>query len=101
MENFRRPFLPGIAFGSKLSDRVDVTTKLSSRGQVVLPRSIRRKLGLLPGETFAVTVEDERIILTRSRMARIVSDPASGLPVLTVGTAPKLSSAQVAEMLAN
>ena len=31
-------------------------TKLSSKGQVVLPGPIRRKLGLRPGEPLAATV---------------------------------------------
>ena len=80
-------------------------TKLSSKGQVVLPWPIRRKLGLRSGESLAATVEDGRIILSRRnaalRRVRILTDPLTGLPVLAAGArAPKLSSAQVNELLA-
>ena len=82
-----------------------MTTKLSSKGQVVLPRSIRHKLGLQPGESFAVTVEEGRIVLERAgkkSKARIVTDQITGFPVLCVdGPASKLTSEQVAEMLVN
>lgn len=80
-------------------------TKLSSKGQVVLPGPIRRKLGLRAGEVLAASVQEGRIILTRkaapARKVRIVTDPLSGLPVLTgsAGTA-KLTSAEVHELLA-
>lgn len=80
-------------------------TKLSSKGQVVLPGSIRRKLGLRAGESLAATVDDGRIILSRQhtpfRRVRILRDPLTGLPVLAAGAgAPKLSSTQVHELLA-
>ncbi len=80
-------------------------TKLSSKGQVVLPSPIRRKLGLRPGEALAVSVEDGRILMTRrevpARKCRIVTDHLTGLPVLAGSTrAQKLTSAQVRELLA-
>ncbi len=37
--------------------------KLSSKGQVVLPKEVREALGLGPGTTLRVTVQDRRIIL--------------------------------------
>ena len=53
-----------------------------------------------------VVVEGERVILSRSPLARpkvtLGSDPVTGLPVLTaVSGAPKLTGAQVAEILAD
>ncbi len=80
-------------------------TKISSKGQIVLPSSIRRKLGLHPGDQLEASTEGERIILTRrsarAKEARIVTDAITGLPVLTAGTgAPKLMSRQVTELLA-
>ena len=81
-------------------------TKLSSKGQVVLPVSARRVLGLETGELLDVVVEGERVILSRSPLAKpkvtLGSDPVTGLPVLTAapGT-PKLTGAQVAEILAD
>ncbi|MBI4618418.1 MAG: AbrB/MazE/SpoVT family DNA-binding domain-containing protein [Planctomycetes bacterium] len=39
------------------------TTRLSSRGQVVIPESIRKNLGLEPGHQFMVLAEGDVIIL--------------------------------------
>jgi AbrB family looped-hinge helix DNA binding protein len=79
-------------------------TKLSTKGQVVLPVAIRRKLGLQPGETLDASVDGESVKLTparkRTRRARIINDPITGLPVLTLGNgAPVLTSKQVRETL--
>ena len=41
------------------------TTKLSSKGQVVLPLAIRRKLHLSNGEKFAVMGEGDTVILKK------------------------------------
>ena len=83
-----------------------MTTKLSSKGQVVLPQAVRRKLGLLAGESLSVKVEGGRIVLVpegiRAQKARIISDRISGLPVLAVrGDGPKLTSDQVAAIMAD
>jgi AbrB family looped-hinge helix DNA binding protein len=37
--------------------------KLSSKGQLVIPRSIRKALGLGPGTRFEVQIEGGRIVL--------------------------------------
>ena len=81
-------------------------TTVSTKGQVVIPSRIRRKLGLRPGDSLEATVEGQRIVLTprkiRPQNARIVRDPVTGLPVLTAGPkAPKLTSAEVREILAD
>jgi AbrB family looped-hinge helix DNA binding protein len=81
-------------------------TKLSSKGQVVLPQRIRRLLGLRSGDTLDAQIEGARIVLTprrrRSRKCRIIKDPATGWPVLTAGPgAPVLTSEQVREMLSD
>jgi AbrB family looped-hinge helix DNA binding protein len=81
-------------------------TKVSTKGQVVLPSRIRRRLGLQPGDSLDAEMEGERIILTPRRprrgSARIVKDPVTGLPVLTAGAdAAKLTSEQVREILAD
>ena len=80
-------------------------TKLSTKGQVVLPGPIRRELGLQPGDSLDVNVQSGRVVLTprrkRSRLARILIDPITGLPVLSAGPqAPILTSRQVREILA-
>ncbi len=80
-------------------------TKISTKGQVVLPIHIRRKLGLRPGDPLDTKVEGGSIVLTprraRSGKVRIVDDPVTGLPVLSAGSsAPLLSSKEVREILA-
>ena len=81
-------------------------TKISTKGQVVLPAPVRRKLGLRPGDPLDITAEEGRIVLTprraRRRKARILVDPITGLPVLSAGPdAPTLSSKEVDEILSN
>ncbi|MBW2038243.1 MAG: AbrB/MazE/SpoVT family DNA-binding domain-containing protein [Deltaproteobacteria bacterium] len=39
------------------------TTKMSSRGQVVIPEKIRKRLGLKPGSQFVVVGEKGTVIL--------------------------------------
>lgn len=79
-------------------------TTLSTKGQVVLPAPIRRKLGLEPGDSLDAEVQGGRVTLTprkaRSRKPRILADPVTGLPVLSAGPdAPVLTSKQVREIL--
>ncbi len=79
-------------------------TRISAKGQVVLPSTIRRRLGLRAGDPLDANVEGGRIVLTprrtRSRKIRIVSDSITGLPVLSAGpNAPRLSSKHVEEIL--
>jgi AbrB family looped-hinge helix DNA binding protein len=79
-------------------------TKVSTKGQVVLPGPLRRRLGIEPGDPLDVDVEAGRIVMTLRKKSRskgkIVKDPATGLPVLTAGSnAPVLTSKDVAELL--
>ena len=81
-------------------------TKVSTKGQVVLPGPIRNKLGLRAGDSLDATVEAGRIVLTPRRprrgKAKIVVNPLTGMPALTAGPgAPTLTSKQVEEMLYN
>ena len=81
-------------------------TKISTKGQVVLPGPIRRKLGLRAGDPLDAKVEGGRIVLTprtvRSGKVSIVIDPITGLPVLSAGSeAQPLSSKQVCEILSD
>ena len=81
-------------------------TKLSTKGQVVLPGPLRRKLGLRAGDSLDVRTEDGSIVLTprrkRLRKPRIIVDLRTGLPVLTAGPdAPVLTSKDVDEILSN
>jgi AbrB family looped-hinge helix DNA binding protein len=81
-------------------------TVLSTKGQIVVPKALRERLGLRPGDRLEANEEDGRLILTPRRnrrgRPRIVTDPITGLPALTFGPgAPKLTSEQVAAMLAD
>jgi len=81
-------------------------TKVSSKGQVVLPHRIRRKLGLRAGDTLDARIEGVRIVLTprrkRQRKCKIIRDPITGAAVLTAGPgAPILTSQQVRELLSD
>jgi AbrB family looped-hinge helix DNA binding protein len=84
-----------------------VVTKLSTKGQVVLPGLLRRRLGLRPGDPLDATVESGRIVLTpRKRMpayeAKIIEDPLTGFPVISLGpNAPILTSKEVEDALAD
>ena len=81
-------------------------TKVSTKGQVVLPGPLRRRLDIRAGDPLEAEIEDGRIVLTprkkRSHRTRIVIDPVTGLPALSAGpTAPTLSSREVEEILAS
>ena len=79
-------------------------TKISTKGHVLLPVQIRRKLGLRTGDPLEAGVEGGRIVLTprraRSQKVTIVVDAVTGLPVLSAGSgAPPLNSKQVRKIL--
>ena len=81
-------------------------TKVSTKGEVVLPGSLRRRLGIRAGDPLDADIEAGRIVLTprkrRPRRVRIIADPVTGLPVLSAGAgAPALSSKEVEEILVN
>ena len=81
-------------------------TKISTKGQVMLPSTVRRRLGLRAGDSLRVKVEGENVILApkrkRKTKGKIITDPITGFPVLTLGPgAPVLTSKEVEEMLAD
>ena len=81
-------------------------TRVSTKGQIVLPDRLRRRLGIQAGDSLKADIEAGSIVLTplrkTRRKARIISDPITGLPVLSAGDdAPMLSSKDVDEILAN
>lgn len=80
-------------------------TKISTNGQVVLPCRLRRRLGLQAGDSLDAELDGGRVILTpkkgRPRRTRIVRDPMTGLPALSLsGKAPRLTNEQVRDVLA-
>jgi AbrB family looped-hinge helix DNA binding protein len=81
-------------------------TKVSTKGQVVLPGPLRRRLDIRAGDPLDAEIEDGRIVLVprrkRSHRVKFVTDPVTGLPALSAGpSAPTLSSKDVEEVLAN
>jgi AbrB family looped-hinge helix DNA binding protein len=81
-------------------------TRVSTKGQVVLPGPLRRRLGIRTGDPLEASIENGRIVLApqkkRARRARITKDPLTGLPVLDAGVdAPELTSREVEEILAS
>ena len=81
-------------------------TRVSTKGQIVLPKPIRKRMGLRPGDPLDAKIESGRIVLTprrtRSRKDRIIKDPETGLPVLTAGPgAPQITSAEIEAILAD
>jgi len=83
-----------------------MTTKVSTKGQVVLPGPLRRKLGIRAGDALTAEIEGGRIILIpqrkRTQKLKIVKDSITGLPVLSAGTnASTLTSREVREILAD
>jgi AbrB family looped-hinge helix DNA binding protein len=81
-------------------------TSVSTKGQVVLPAPLRRRLDIRAGDRLDINIETGRIILTprkkRRNKGKIIKDPATGLPVLSAGPdAPILTSKDVAELLSN
>jgi AbrB family looped-hinge helix DNA binding protein len=82
-----------------------MTTNVSTKGQVVLPGPLRRKLGIRAGDALTAKIEDGRIVLIpqkkRPHKIKIVKDPITGFPVLSPGpNAPILTSKEVREILA-
>ena len=81
-------------------------TKVSTKGQVVLPGPLRRRLDLRAGDSLDAEIEDGRIVLTprkkRLHRAKLVTNPVTGLPALSAGpNAPTLRSKEVEEILAS
>jgi AbrB family looped-hinge helix DNA binding protein len=79
-------------------------TRVSSKGQIVLPAPLRRKLGIQAGDPLDIAVDKDRIVLTapkkKTYRAKIIKDPVTGFPVIDVGPdAPILTSEMVRELL--
>ena len=81
-------------------------TKVSTKGQVVLPGPLRRRLDIRAGDPLDAAIENGRIVLSprnsRPHRVKFVTDPVTGLPALSAGPkAPALTSKEVEEILAN
>jgi len=52
-------------------EEIEDMTKVSSKGQVVIPKEIRERLGILPGEKIIVITRGEEIVLKKARRLRL------------------------------
>ena len=85
---------------------MSMETKVLEKGQVVIPASLRRRLGIKSGDKLNADVKNGDIVLSPKRprkfKTRIITSPITGLPVLTSGpNAPILTNEMVAEILAD
>lgn len=72
---------------------------VSSKGQVVIPAEIRRRLNITPGSLVTVEVVDNKIQISM-RQARNATTHASGYGMLRyIGTPRRLSEFDVAEAM--
>ena len=81
-------------------------TKVSSKGQIVLPGPIRRKLGIETGDPLEAKIEGGNIVLIPNRKVgskyRTRTSKVTGMPVINIGPgAPKITNHWVREMLAD
>ncbi len=80
-------------------------TRVSTKGQIVLPGPLRRRLGIRAGDILDIAVEKDRIVMTAPKKracsaAKIIQDPITGFPVIDVGSdVPVLTSKMVRELL--
>lgn len=76
-----------------------MTTKLSSKGQVVLPKEARTRLRLRPGMSLVCRVQGHSIVLTPEHPAteapRLMRDPKSGLCITKSPTETRITSEEV------
>jgi AbrB family looped-hinge helix DNA binding protein len=83
-----------------------MTTTVSTKGQIVIPRSARQKLGIRPGDMLSTEVVRGPLVLRPVKKpqgkARIVISPATGLPAIDPPeSAPEITSEQVKALLAD
>jgi AbrB family looped-hinge helix DNA binding protein len=81
-------------------------TTVKENGEVTIPTSLRRRLGIKSGDRLKADLRNGEIVLSPKRQAkfktRIIKDPITGWPVLHSGPdAPTLTSEMVAELLAD
>ena len=79
-------------------------TKVSSKGQVVLPVAIRNKLQIKEGDPLEAKVEGDHILLIPKKRRKfrtwIGKSPVTGMAVLmSEPGAPKITSEWVAKMM--
>ena len=54
-----------------MSEQIEDVIKVSSKGQIVIPREVRKKLGMKGGEKLLVLTRDGDILLRKTKEASI------------------------------
>jgi len=77
------------------------STTLSSKGQLVVPREIRQRLGLSPGDKLDCEIQGDALVIQASKKQRATAKLAKdGLPVLSAPKdAPKMTPELVRSLL--
>ena len=84
--------------------------KVSSKGNVILPTSLRKRLGIKPGDELRAELQGADILLSRKAKPKVKkkyktqvsTDPITGMAVLVAEKgAPELTNEMVREMLAD
>ena len=83
-----------------------MTITVSTKGQIVIPRGARQKLGIRPGDKLVTRVVDGYLVLQPVNKprgkARVVMSPHTGLPAIEPPAgAPELTSEKVRLILAD
>jgi len=52
------------------------TTRMSSKGQVVIPKRLREELGLNPGDPLVIILQGDRLILRKLTLEDILEESA-------------------------
>ncbi len=78
---------------------------LSTKGQIVLPAEVRKRLGLTEGERLTVEVRGDAVVLRAAkqrRRYRAARHRKSGLPVMVAVKAPrkKVTAVEIARLAA-
>ncbi|MDP0495936.1 MAG: AbrB/MazE/SpoVT family DNA-binding domain-containing protein [Verrucomicrobiota bacterium JB024] len=76
-------------------------TIVSSKGQVVIPAALRRKLKLKPGDRLDIREETDGILMRPMGSARgnFVHKPGRKHPILSIGNRATIRSAEVEDIL--
>ena len=78
------------------------TTRLSSKGQVVIPTAVRRALHLEAGDRLRISVEGRRLVIEpeQTESARVVKERGRKVLVAPSG-APAMTTAAVRSLLSD
>lgn len=76
-----------------------MTARLSSKGQIVLPKKARTRLHLRPGARLVCEVKGDSIILTpenpSTERPKLITEPKTGLRITKSPSQTKVTSADV------